>query len=204
MNDDRTADVVVTGEGRELRRQVGPNAWAVLEELAGRAVPDADRGPTVDVPLGRVAHAVGLSSDVVRGALRRLAKAGIVEREEVRSADTQRFAGARYRIVRDTGLVAVPPVSHAEEPGAAIPVAGSPGAEEPQLDSRDGVARAAGRRQTTSGRARAKTDSHDAGQLDLLGSAISSDHPIKQSQLHDATTSQSSTTSAITEPHPSR
>ena len=58
MSDDRGADVVVTGVGRELRRQLGANAWVVLEELAGLAIPDGVRGLVVDFPLGRVARAV--------------------------------------------------------------------------------------------------------------------------------------------------
>jgi len=199
VSDGRGGDVVVTGAGRELRRQVGPNAWVVLEELAGRAVPDADSGLVVDAPLERIADAVGLSSDVVRTALRRLAKAGMVEREDVRSADTQRFAGARYHIVGDTGLVAASAVPH-----TAHPVVGLPGADGPEAENRCGDAPAAGRRPAPSGRTRAKTGGHDTGQLDLLGSALSSDHPIKRSQLHDITTSQSSITSASTETHPSR
>lgn len=131
------ANVVVTELGREVRRHVGPTAWAVLEELAARLQVDAAGGLAVDVRLGHLADALGLSVEVVRSALRRLIVAGIVERQEQRSADTQRFSGARYRIVARTGLVVVERGSaqpFGDQPGTDFPDTAQPVGEKPHVE----------------------------------------------------------------------
>ena len=123
MSPDRGGDVVVTGLGREVRRCVGPNAWTVLEELVARASQVDGGSPAVEVAMGQLDQCLGLSAEVIRSALRRLVAAGVVEREQLRSPETNRFAGTRYRIVGTTGLLPAP--------GAAAPTAGEPDGGEP-------------------------------------------------------------------------
>jgi DNA-binding transcriptional ArsR family regulator len=132
---------VVTGLGREVRRRVGPSAWAVLEELVARGGEVAGQPAVVEVSTAQLAQALGLSADVTRSALRRLVAAGLVEREDLRSSGTSRFAGARYRIVGRTGLVPAVPIGcpalgeQAGEPVVAEPVADLPHPDGPQPDS---------------------------------------------------------------------
>ena len=116
-------DVVVTALGRDVRRQVGPGAWSVLEELVARAAPDRSSGIAVEGGVADLVQALGLSAEVVRSALRRLVAAGFVERQDVRSEGSQRFAGASYRVIAATGLVAVA--------GTVIPGTGEPHTDVP-------------------------------------------------------------------------
>lgn len=116
------AVVIVTALGRDVRRRVGPIAWAVLEELVARA---AANGAPVDARLDSLAEKLGVSTPRVRAAVGRLAGLGIVEREQPRTPGTHRFASTRYRIVGDTGLFAAP---DAPIPNDGNPYAGSPNA----------------------------------------------------------------------------
>ena len=102
------AVVIVTALGREVRRLIGPIAWAVLEELVARARSQSGNDGAVDARLDSLAEELGLSAPRVRAAVGRLAELGIVEREQSRSPGTHRFASTRYRIVGTTGLVVAP------------------------------------------------------------------------------------------------
>jgi hypothetical protein len=123
--------VIVTAQGRDVRRLVGPIAWVVLEELAALTAFASAKGEAVDARLDRLAEELGLSTPRVRAAVGRLAEFGIVEREQPRSPGTHRFASTRYRIVGTTGLVVAP--------DACIPDDENPYAGTPHADRRDPV-----------------------------------------------------------------
>lgn len=129
---------MVTLAGRDIRRRVGPQAWVLLEELVFRAG-DAGQGTAaVDVTLATLVESLGLSADVIRAAIRRLIDAAIIERQERRTAGSQRFATTRYLLVGDTGLTTLAEPTgagtakpdrdtpHTEKPHAARPVRQDP------------------------------------------------------------------------------
>ncbi len=126
VSEDHLSEVVVTGLGREVRRRIGPSAWAVLEELIAHAKSGEGRPWVIEVGTAQLSQALGLSAEVIRSALRRLVAAGLVEREQLRASKTNRFAGARYRIVGCTGL--------GPAPRTGIPSVGEPAVGEPVLD----------------------------------------------------------------------
>lgn len=121
--------LIVTAVGREVRRRVGPTAWAVLEELVARTESQFANGGAIGVRLDSLAEELGLSTPRVRAAVGRLAGLGIVEREQPRSPGTHRFASTRYRIVGTTGLVVAA--------DAPTPDDGNPYAESPRAVRRD-------------------------------------------------------------------
>lgn len=105
----------------EVRRQVGPTAWAVLEAIVEAAHPGADGLLAAATNLRELAAVLGLSKDTVGSALARLARAGIVERRPQRASS--RFAGSSYVVVGSTGLKRIdcpklpcPETSDAETP----------------------------------------------------------------------------------------
>lgn len=61
----------------ELRRQLGPTAWVVLEDLVTRAQ-STNGHMTVDASTASIVASAGLGRDAVRTALRALVNAGIV------------------------------------------------------------------------------------------------------------------------------
>ncbi len=84
----------ITGR-RELRRLLGPTAWAALEDLAADARLEGDR-VVARTNVRRLADNLGLSKDTTARSLRRLMSAGLVTRlEEPRGADGT-FARASY------------------------------------------------------------------------------------------------------------
>jgi hypothetical protein len=123
--------VIVTAQGRDVRRLVGPIAWVILEELVALTAFASANGGAVDARLDRLAEELGLSTPRVRAAVGRLAEFGIVEREQPRSPGTHRFASTHYRIVGTTGLVVAP--------DACMPDDGNPYAGTPHADRRDPV-----------------------------------------------------------------
>ena len=76
----------------ELRRELGPNAWVVLEDLVTRAQPTKGH-VTVDASTASIVKSVGLGRDGVRAALRRLAKAGVIVTSSARDGHG-RFASS--------------------------------------------------------------------------------------------------------------
>lgn len=173
MTEAHVNDVVVTGLGREVRRRVALSAWAVLEELVARAHHDDGLPPVIEVGTTELGQSLGLSAEVTRSALRCLVTAGLVEREQMRSAHTNRFAGARYRIVGTTGLLPAPRagIPSVDDPAADQPAAALPRPGGPHPDTRPGRARRARRREPTA-------------QLDLPGLTTVADpaHPEQTQQ----------------------
>jgi hypothetical protein len=131
-----------------LRRELGPTAWVVLEDLVTRSQ-STNGHIAVDASTASIVESVGLGRDCVRAALRRLAKASVIVPSSARDghgrfaspvvelhlpADTISPEGAgsasvaarsRSRaITHDHSAIAGEPV--AGEPVAGEPVAGKP------------------------------------------------------------------------------
>jgi DNA-binding MarR family transcriptional regulator len=80
----------------DVRRAVGPTAWAVLECLAGSCVDRA--GETVSYESVRgIADSLDLAKDTIAGAVRRLSARGLVMYVASR-ADDGRFGSSHYRL----------------------------------------------------------------------------------------------------------
>jgi len=98
MATERRAFVVGVRAG-DLRRSLGPTAWAVLEELVAQSTGPAERCE-VTATTRALAVELGLSKDTVAHALLRLHRAGIATVNQRRTA-AGTFAAGTY-------LVAVP------------------------------------------------------------------------------------------------
>jgi DNA-binding MarR family transcriptional regulator len=98
--------VVVGPDGAAMRQALDPTAWVVLEELVLTEGAEQS-GTTVVVATSarKLAGGLGLSKDTVAAALRRLARAGVVRREDERDSGSGRFGHSRYVIdLTDTGI----------------------------------------------------------------------------------------------------
>lgn len=93
-----TRSFVVHGHAASaLRRQLGPVAWAVLEELLAHAH-GTDNGYEAAASVRSLAAILGLSKDTVARALGRLREAAIATAEQSR-APTGTFTAGTYRII---------------------------------------------------------------------------------------------------------
>ena len=100
--DAQPVPAVVLGESsRRLRRDLGPTAWAALEELISRADPAGMAAMNVS----QLADAVGLGVDAIGAAVRRLQQAGLVERVAQRHGSHGRFGSGGYRLRLPAGVV---------------------------------------------------------------------------------------------------
>lgn len=75
-----TSAVAVTASSRALRRELGPTAWAVLEDLVLDAVPDATGRLVAATNVRRLVANLGVSKDAAARALGRLLGRGAVVR----------------------------------------------------------------------------------------------------------------------------
>ena len=99
---DRSSPLTLGPGAADVRRAIGPTAWAVLESLAANAGEIA--GETVSYEsVRRVALALDLAKDTVARALRRLADADLVVYVPGRS-DDGRFAMSHYRLTHPPDL----------------------------------------------------------------------------------------------------
>jgi DNA-binding transcriptional ArsR family regulator len=89
---------VIDGRARLLRRSLGLTAWAALEELLLDAVPQAPGRLGTHASARSLAARLGISKDTAAGALRRLASAGLVRREDHRDGVRGVFARSVYVI----------------------------------------------------------------------------------------------------------
>lgn len=93
--------VVLTGAARDLRRRVGPVAWAVLEDVVLDAVADTGGCLFATTNVRRVADQVGVSKDSAAAALTRLARLGLVARRPALRAEGGRFDRSVYVVRLD-------------------------------------------------------------------------------------------------------
>ncbi len=101
-----TAGLLVAPESRQARRRLGTTAWAVLEDVTLDArLGDQGRLEAV-TNVRRIALRLGISKDTAAWALRRLADAGLVERQS-RRGETGTFTASVYllRLDHGSGLV---------------------------------------------------------------------------------------------------
>jgi DNA-binding transcriptional MocR family regulator len=90
--------LVIDARARPLRRSVGLTAWATLEELLLDAAPHPSGSLSAQVSARVLAAQLGVSKDTGAAALRRLASAGLVRREDHRDAARGVFARSVYVI----------------------------------------------------------------------------------------------------------
>jgi hypothetical protein len=153
----------------ELRRELGPTAWVVLEDLVTRSHP-TNGGVAVDASTASIIESSGLGRDAVRSALRSLARAGVVVTASARD-EHGRFASNLVELhfpantIVAQGLRAMK--TAARSPSSTISSEGSAGAGEPAAGKSASVVNATPRKQrparTTSTRPTARNT-----QLSLL------------------------------------
>ncbi len=109
-------DLVLTPACRELRANVGPVAWVVLEELVMSAE-DGPRAIEVSTTVRDLAAVIGLSKDTIASGLRRLVHHGLVTREDQRDRRSGCFGNSVYRVnLSKTGLRTSSPDGPKPEP----------------------------------------------------------------------------------------
>jgi DNA-binding transcriptional ArsR family regulator len=93
--------VVLAPESLELRRQLGPSAWVVFEELLLTSTGPADCR-VASVSVRTLASHLGLAKDTVARALIRLRRAGLVTAVQTRGSSGVFGAGSYALTVPDT------------------------------------------------------------------------------------------------------
>jgi hypothetical protein len=93
-----SASLAIDARARALRRTLGLTAWAALEELLLDAAPQPSGSLSTQVSARVLAAGLGVSKDTAAAALRRLASAGVVRREDHRDAARGVFAHSVYVI----------------------------------------------------------------------------------------------------------
>lgn len=115
--------LAVTASSRALRRELGPTAWAVLEDLALDAVPDVTGRLVAATNVRRLAVNLGVSKDAAARALGRLLVCGAIVRLPAPRQDRGTFGPIAYlvRTERLDGLVVGGAPMAAGEIGAPRP-----------------------------------------------------------------------------------
>ena len=91
--------MVIDGRCSALRREVGPAAWVVLEELLAGATVDGETRCAVSRTTVRgLAKETALSKDTVSRSLQRLRAAKVVRIEREQHDDSGRFVSVRYMV----------------------------------------------------------------------------------------------------------
>ncbi|MDQ3384868.1 MAG: GntR family transcriptional regulator [Actinomycetota bacterium] len=86
----------MTGSARDLRRRLGPVAWAVLEVVVLDARADAAGCFVAGTNVRRIGDQVGVSKDTAAAALTRLTRLGLVQRRPGGRGDRGRFGRSVY------------------------------------------------------------------------------------------------------------
>lgn len=95
LADDGTGGLILTTQSRALKRNLGPTAWAVLEDVLLDAIRQDGRW-LAKTTTRLIGDHLGLMPGTVARALARLGTEGIVRREDRRDAVTGRFGEAVY------------------------------------------------------------------------------------------------------------
>lgn len=96
MHPDTHRSLVLDESSIELRRQLGPTAWMVLEELLFVSTGPAD-ACQAEVSIRALATRLGLAKDTIARALTRLRHVGLVTASQSR-ATTGAFETGSYRL----------------------------------------------------------------------------------------------------------
>lgn len=107
-----TRSIVVSQTARKLRRQLGPTAWTVLEELLLDVV--GDNAMVVETHVRRIAESVGISKDSAARAVRRLIAHGVVTRHDGRDTASGCFCRAVYELHPDAIAESIVPAGHGD------------------------------------------------------------------------------------------
>ncbi len=112
--------VVLGPRAHELRHYVGPNAWAVLEEMMQRSTGDGDH-VVAQVSIRSLAWSLGLAKGTVARAVGRLRDLGAIEAVQAR-ASSGVFGAGSYRLDVPVACISIACPS---EPSVTPPVARS-------------------------------------------------------------------------------
>jgi DNA-binding transcriptional ArsR family regulator len=96
MSSDGDRRLLLDAGSSDLRRRLGPTAWAVLEEVLLASVGPADRCRS-SVSVRALAARLGLAKDTVAKALGRLRRAGMITACQSRTT-TGMFAAGSYQL----------------------------------------------------------------------------------------------------------
>jgi hypothetical protein len=110
------ARLVVGPRADELRRVLGPAAWAALEVLAAGSEP-VDGDTVVVAAVRETASILGLSKNATHRAVRRLVAAGLAVPDQ-RRADDGRYLTGRYRLTIPADVLTVTPATADRAPGS--------------------------------------------------------------------------------------
>lgn len=158
-------DLVLTPTCREVRADIGPVAWVVLEELVMSAE-DGLRAVEVATTVRDLATVIGLSKDTIASGLRRLIQHGLVTREDQRDRRSGCFGNSVYRVnLSKTGLRTSSPDGPKPEPGSLDTAAAGPKGR-----SQTGTAAAATRSVPRGDRSTAGAAPVPSAQMSLLDS----------------------------------
>lgn len=91
----------VSPEARTVRRQLGPVAWAVLEDALCDVDMDASGRLTARTSVRRVAASLGVSKDTAARALTRLLELGLLIRHGGARAGDGTFSTGSYEVLMD-------------------------------------------------------------------------------------------------------
>jgi hypothetical protein len=96
---------VTPTKSRDVRRELGPTAWVVLEELVAVSRRDDDGQLVSAVTAVGLAAALGIGRDAAVAALGRLRRHDLVVFVTDRQASTGRFGAGRYVVTRAAASV---------------------------------------------------------------------------------------------------
>ncbi len=110
--------VVLGPRAHELRHYVGPNAWAVLEEMMQRSTGDGDH-VVAQVSIRSLASSLGLAKGTVARAVGRLRDLGAIEAVQARASSGVFDAGS-YRLAVPVACLSILCPSKASAPPSAL------------------------------------------------------------------------------------